>query len=259
MKQFLLPRWYAGEPRIALSGDDFRHLVRVLRMRDGDSLDAVDSHGARYEMRIIRVDREECSVEIVARPESPDESALQARGLHPRDVRLTLLQCLPKGRKIDLIVRQATESGVARIVLLVSEHVVARPGEDDGRVARLRRVAREALQQSGTPLLPEIEGPRPFASITGVDWGMPLLFHEKPVDGGSLHSLLADGPREVSLLVGPEGGLTEAEVALARGSGFHPVHFATGVLRVETAATYAIGAVQTILQERNAWRPVQAE
>lgn len=250
MKQFLLPRWYAGEPRIALSGDDFRYLARVLRLRDGDGLDAVDSHGVRYEMRIIRVGREECEVGIAALP---------SLGSHPRGVRLTLLQCLPKGRKIDLIVRQATESGVARIVLLVSEHAVARPAEDDGRVARLRRVAREALQQSGTLLLPEIEGPRPFASITGVDWGMPLLFHEKQVEGESLHALLAGSPREVSLLVGPEGGLSEAEVALARGSGFHPVHFATGVLRVETAATYALGAVQTILQERDAWRPVQAE
>jgi 16S rRNA (uracil1498-N3)-methyltransferase len=256
MKQFLLPRWYAGEPRIALSGDEFRYLARVLRMRDGDSLNAVDSRGTRYEMRIIRVGREECDVQVVPLTE---DSAPPAGERRPSDVRLTLLQCLPKGRKIDLIVRQATESGVARIVLLVSEHAVARPGEDDGRVERLRRVAREALQQSGTPFLPEIEGPRPFGWIAGVDWGLPLLFHERPVDAESLHALLAEGPREVSLLVGPEGGLSEEEVALARGSGFHPVHFATGVLRVETAATYAIGAVQTILQERDAWRPVQAE
>ena len=202
-------------------------------------------------MTIIRVGLEECDVGIIP--------ALAAGGPRPRDVRLTLLQCLPKGRKIDLIVRQATESGVARIVLLVSEHVVARPGENDGRVARLRKVAREALQESGTELLPEIEGPRPFASIEGATWGMPLLFHEKPVKGESLHALLADGPREVSLLVGPEGGLSDAEVALALASGFRPVHFATGVLRVETAATYALGAVQTILQERDSWRPVQAE
>lgn len=251
MKQFLLPRWFAGQPRVVLSGDDFRYLVRVLRMREGDTLHSVDSKGAKYEMRFIAVGREECTVDI--------GPALPAGEPRPRDVRLTLLQCLPKGRKIDLIVRQATETGVARIVLLVSENAVARPGADDVRVQRLLRVAREALQQSGTPQLPEIEGPRPLASIIGEDWGLPLVFHEKPVKGGSLHGLLADGPREVSLLVGPEGGLSEAEFDLARRAGFHPVHFATGVLRVETAATYALGAVQTILQERDAWRPVRAE
>jgi 16S rRNA (uracil1498-N3)-methyltransferase len=255
MKQFLLPSWYAGEPRITLSGGDFRHIARVLRMRDGDTLDAVDSSGALYEMRIVRAGREECDVQLSRRQRTPEAGAFEPR---TQDVRITLLQCLPKGRKIDLIVRQATEAGVARIVLLVSEHAVARPGEEDGRVARLRRIAREALQQSGTLVLPGIEGPLPFSAIEAEDWGMPLVFHEKPVGGESLHTLLAGRPRAVSLLVGPEGGLSPAEFARAQAAGFRPVHFATGVLRVETAATYALGAVRTILQERDEWIPAQA-
>ena len=256
MKQFLLPRWYAGEPGISLSGGDFRHVVRVLRMREGDSLDAVDAAGVPYQMRILRVGRADCEVQLVPRAagQGPGIAAPRTRG-----VRITLLQCLPKGRKIDLIVRQATEAGVERIVLLVSEHAVARPGEDDGRVSRLRRVAREALQQSGTPVLPEIEGPRPFPSIADGDWGTPLLFHEKPIGDQPLHALLAGRPQAVSLLVGPEGGLSDAEVALAEAAGFRAVHFATGVLRVETAATFALGAVMTILQERDAWTPVQSK
>ena len=256
MKQFLLPRWYAGEPRITLSGGDFRHVARVLRMREGDTLDAVDARGAPYDMRIVRVGRETCDVRLAPRPREQEPGVTASR---TRGVRITLLQCLPKGRKIDLIVRQATEAGVGRIVLLVSEHVVARPGENDGRVSRLRRIAREALQQSGTPVLPEIEGPLPFPSIAGGDWGTALLFHEKPLGDQPLHALLAGRPRAVSLLVGPEGGLSEAEVARAQGAGFSPVHFATGVLRVETAATYALGAVMTILQERDAWIPAQVK
>jgi 16S rRNA (uracil1498-N3)-methyltransferase len=254
MKQFLLPRQYAGEARITLSGGDFHYLARVLRMKDGDSLDAVDARGALYQMRIVRVGREECDVQLAPREQHGAPLPAPAGP----GIRITLLQCLPKGRKIDLIVRQATEAGVARIVLLVSEHAVVRPGEDDGRVTRLRRVAREALQQSGTPMLPEIEGPHPFSFIEGGDWGLPLLFHEKPLGEENLHSLLAARPRAVSLLVGPEGGLSEKEVARAQGAGFRPVHFSTGVLRVETAATFALGAVMTIMQERNAWNPAQA-
>jgi 16S rRNA (uracil1498-N3)-methyltransferase len=254
MKQFLLPPWYAGEPAITLSGGDFRHVARVRRMREGDVLSAVDSRGALYEMRLERVGRTECEARLTPRP------AAEGRGVGPTDgPRVTLLQCLPKGRKIDLIVRQATEAGVSRIVLLVSERVVAHPGEDDGRVARLQRVAREALQQSGTPVLPEIDGPRPFSFIEGEDQGTRLLFHETPLgaDTAPLHALLSDRPRAVSLLVGPEGGLSEAEVARAQRAGFRAVHFDTGVLRVETAATFALGAVMTILQERNAWTPAQ--
>ncbi|MGA2639681.1 MAG: RsmE family RNA methyltransferase [Spirochaetia bacterium] len=256
MKLFLLPQWYAGEHRISLSGGDFRHVARALRMRDGDTLPAVDSRGAQYEMRIVRMSRAECEVQLAPRTRQPGSESSASR---TRGVRITLIQCLPKGRKIDLIVRQATEAGVARIVLLVSEHAVPRPGEDDGRVLRLRRIAREAAQQSGAPVLPEIEGPRPFTSIEGGDWGTRLLFHEKPMGTEPLHALLAGRPRAVSLLVGPEGGLSEAEVARARAAGFRPVHFATGILRVETAATYALGAVMTILQERSAWIPAQAK
>ncbi len=251
MKQLLLPPWYAGEPRIRLTGPEFRHLAVVRRMREGEHLDAVDRRGARYRLHITRVDRDACEAAL-----SPLPAAALPRA---SDVSLTLLQCLPKGRKIDLIVRQATEAGVARIILLVSQHSVTRPSGEDHRVTRLLRVAGEALQQSGGAGLPGIEGPHPFSRIEGGDWGTALLLHERPVEGASLHRLLAGSSRAVSVLVGPEGGLSEDEVALARAAGFQPVHFDTGVLRVETAATFALGAVMTILQERDEWRMVQEE
>ena len=249
MKQLLLPRAYAGEPRVTLAGEDFRHVARVLRMREGDRLGAVDHRGCRYELVLLRVGRSDCEASVTPRPEGSPRGP---------QARITLLQCLPKGRKIDLIVRQATEAGVQRIVLLVSERTVVRPGEADGRTSRLTRIAREALQQSGAPTLPEIEGPRPFSCVQEEDWGVSLLFHESPVEGESLHGLLRGRPAAVSLLVGPEGGLSDAEVGLARAAGFRPVHFATGVLRVETAATFALGAVMTILQEREEWTSVQS-
>ena len=248
MKQLLLPEEYAGEPKITLSGPEFHHLARVLRMREGERLDAVDRRGLRYSLCILRLDRESCEAALTP------QGAGDPRG---RVAPITLLQCLPKGRKIDLIVRQATEAGVKRIILLVSERSVTRPGDHDHRASRLERVAREALQQSGGAVLPEIEGPRPFSSIESGGWAAAVLLHERPVDGPSLHGLLAGRPGAVSLLVGPEGGLSDAEVALARAAGFQPVHFDTGVLRVETAATFALGAVSTILQERDEWRTVQ--
>jgi 16S rRNA (uracil1498-N3)-methyltransferase len=250
MKQFLLPGWYGGESRVTLSGEDFQYLARVLRLREGAELRALDSLGSSYVMRIVRVGRMECEVALapvtVAPPPSPD-------------IRLTLLQCLPKGRKIDLIVRQATEAGVARIVLVVSERSQVRPAEGDARLSRLRKITREALQQSGAARLPEIEEPRRLASLAGGadEWGTALFFHEQPLAAAPLHRILSGMPRSVSILIGPEGGLSGAEVALLVGAGFHPAHFGGGVLRVETAALYALGAVKTILQERDAWIPAQ--
>jgi 16S rRNA (uracil1498-N3)-methyltransferase len=150
---------------------------------------------------------------------------------------------------------------VARIVLVLSEHSQVRPEEKDARVPRLRKVAREAVQQSGAPRLPEIEEPRSLASIakSAEDWGTALFFHERPLGGAALHQLLAGTLRSVAILIGPEGGLSEAEAVLLEGAGFHPVYLGGSVLRVETAALYALGAVKTILQERDAWIPVQQE
>jgi len=252
LKQFLLPGWYRGENRISLDGEDFRYLVRVLRKRAGDELAAVDAGGTGFLMRILRVGHAECDVELAPAAAPP---------VSPPGVQITLMQCLPKGRKIDLIVRQATEAGVARIVLVLSEHTQVRPDEKDARVPRLRKIAREALQQSGAPRLPEIEEPRRLVSVaqSAGEWDMALFFHEQPRGGATLHKLLAGTPRSVAILIGPEGGLSGEEAALLEGAGFHPAYLGDSVLRVETAAVYALGAVKTILQERDAWIPAQQE
>ena len=251
MKQFLLPRRYAGEPRFTLTGGDHRYIARVLRMRAGDSVPAVDAGGGRYLLTVLSVG--EASCEVGVQPAEPSAEPT------PATADITLLQCLPKGRKIDLIVRQATEAGVGRIVLVVSEYSLVKPGEEDGRRERLAKIAREALQQSGARRLPAIEGPRSLASLAaaGEDWGTALFFHEKPRGGPSLHGLLAGGPSRVAVLIGPEGGLSDREALLLETAGFRPVHLgaSSAVLRVETAATYALGAVTTILQEKDSWIP----
>jgi len=250
MRQFLLPRWYAGQQRISLSGDDYRYLARVLRLQAGAEIPAVDARGTRYVMRLSRFSRSECEADLALAGDPATTSSLPP---------LTLLQCLPKGRKIDLIIRQATEAGVSRIVLLESDHSVARASEDAGRMVRLEKVAREALQQSGSPHLPVIEGTRPLASLRGTagEWGTALFFHEKRLSALTLHDLLAGPSERISILIGPEGGLSPSETDVLTGAGFRPAHLAGPVLRVETAAIYAIAAVQTILQERDAWTSVQ--
>ena len=252
MKQFLLPGWYRGESRISFAGEDFRYLARVLRMRAGDELAAVDTRGSLFAMRILRVGRADCEAELAPAAAAPSSSP---------GIRITLMQCLPKGRKIDLIVRQATEAGVARIMLVLSEHSQVRPDEKDARVPRLRKIAREALQQSGAPRMPEIEEPRSLVSIaeSAEEWGTALFFHERPLGGATLHQLLAGRPRSVAVLIGPEGGLSESEAALLQGARFHPAYLGGSVRRVETAAVFALGAVKTILQERDAWLPAQQE
>ena len=247
MKQFLLPPSFNGESRLTLAARDFHYIARVLRLREGDTLSAVDARANHYRLRLVTVGAKDCVVELT--PQAPAEPAGDR-------IRLTLLQCLPKGRKIDLIVRQATEAGVRRIVTLLSDHCVVRAGDDDARTVRLARIAREAVQQSGAERVPLIEGPWPLASVAraGGRWGTALFFHEQRLDSAPLHRLLAGVAGEVTLLIGPEGGLSGPEVAALREAGFKPAWLGSTVLRVETAAVYALGAVITILQEKDEWR-----
>ena len=251
MKHFLLPRRYGGEPSITLSGKDLHYLTRVLRKRIGESLPAITAAGRRYTMRIEGLTPEGCTVSL-----APDDS--EGATAAPRTVRIRLLQCLPKGRKMDLIVRQAVEAGVSRIVPLVSAHSVSVPEDPEKKASRWRRIAREALQQSGGTELAEIEEPVPFragAELEGAhDTG--LFFHQERLSGDSLHAALrgADPSGTVTLCIGPEGGLSDEEVEHLRLKGFKPVYLGDTVLRTETAALYAVAAVRTILTERDTWK-----
>ena len=246
MRQFLLPPAFAGQDRIRLEGEDAHYLTRVLRLREGDSVPALDAGGVRYTLCILRVGPGWCEAAITA-------SAAQAP-LHGPAPEITLLQCLPKGSKMDSIVRQATEAGVLRIVPLVSEHTIPQGGGPAGRLSRWQRIAREALQQSGNPRLPLLEEPRPLAAVHGgAEWGTALVFHETPVGEESLHALLAGSAGRVSVLIGPEGGLSPVEVAFLRGQGFRPAWMGSAVLRVDTAAIAAVALVKQILWERSEW------
>jgi 16S rRNA (uracil1498-N3)-methyltransferase len=251
MKQFLLPRRYGGETRITLSGDEFPYLTPVLRKREGDALPAITWTGTRYAMRIEKIRHSGCTVVLAA---DPPDSGVSV----PQIARIRLLQCLPKGRKMDLIARQAVDAGVSRIVPLVSEHTVAVPEDPAARLFRWRRIAREALQQSGNAGLPAIDEPTPLlkgAVLEGArDTGH--FFHQERLAEDSLHGAVAGvGPSgTVSLLIGPEGGLSEPEVEHLRSAGFRAVFLGDAVLRAETAAIYAIAAVKTLLRERDTWK-----
>jgi 16S rRNA (uracil1498-N3)-methyltransferase len=260
MRQFLLPREYAGEARISLAGDDLHYLTRVLRLREGDAFPAIDAGGTRYTLRLLSIGAEVCEAAVEPAPAGEPLPLRETSSLREPDLRITLLQCLPKGPKMDSIVRQATEAGVTRIVPLHSEHSLLGSGDLSGRQRRWERIAREALQQSGNPRLPVLEQPRPLMSIRAAEeWGTALFFHEKPLGNEPLHELLAHAPSQVSVLIGPEGGLSPAEVDFLEQAGFRPVYLGQGVLRVDTAAIAAVAVVKQIVRETHAWRPISGK
>jgi 16S rRNA (uracil1498-N3)-methyltransferase len=248
MKIFVLPPGFSGGDFLELEGEDFHYLCRVRRLKPGDSLSAVDAEGNEYHLTMQEAGRKSCRLRVQKKGSPRREEAA-----------ITLYQCVPKGTKFDLIVRQAVELGIAKVVPVRSRYSVPKIADEDGRLRRWRRIARQAVQQSGACGLPEIPG---ILSLTDIpdDFGKPLggkktgiFFHQNPLAINSLHEYLSFIPEEIALVIGPEGGLSDGEAEFLMQTGFVPAYLGHRVLRTETAPVFAAAAVRIILLERERW------
>ena len=252
MRRFTIaPERLAGG-RVTFDRAESRHLVRVLRLGPGDTVIATDGAGRAWTVRVETVG-ELATGTLVGAAASAGESPL----------RVTLAQSVAKGDKMEQIVRAATELGVARVVPVLAERTVVRlePARWRERARRWQRVAREAAKQCGRAVVPPVEAPRPLADFLGRDEPAELrlcLWEAAARAGGqggrqtrSLGANLAAGlppalpaGARATVLVGPEGGLSGAEVEAARASGFTVVGLGPRVLRTETAGPAVIAILQ---------------
>jgi 16S rRNA (uracil1498-N3)-methyltransferase len=242
MRQFELPPDYTGQKRIVLSGKDHHYLSRVLRFKPGDGFTGCDRTGALYRIVIRRMGRRDVELEV-----TKTETHLSP------PYTLSLYQCLPKGRVMDRIVRQATEAGVGKIVPLFSDYTVPKRSDNfDTKLSRWNRVAERAVEQSGTRRPPVIGSPASIFELSEDRTECNLFFHPQP--GGNLHRYLERGPAKINILLGPEGGFSEREVAFLRSKGFQPVFLGDTILRVETAAIFAVAVVKLLMLELDTWK-----
>jgi 16S rRNA (uracil1498-N3)-methyltransferase len=229
---YVSPDNLRGE-RATLDEAAHRHLIKVLRLSPGASIQLFDGTGVEIDARIEVVGKASVEVVLGARRQSPVPAG-----------DITLLQALPRGERMDLVVQKTTELGVSRIVPVLSEHGMVKPPA--GRTKRWRTIAQEAARQSGRADMPTIDEPMPFgAALAG--WGQQgesrfVLF--EGTRERSFRQALAHGPRRVVLLVGPEGGFAAAEVDGAVGAGFLAVSLGPRILRSETAAIVAVALAQ---------------
>ena len=239
------PRFYSpvrlsADSSIDLSENAARHACRVLRLRAGDELTLFDGLGGEYAARISEVARERVSVEV-----------LQWRDLEcEAPIRLTLVQALQAGEKMDMTMQKAVELGVARIVPVASRRSVVRLDGERAlrRLEHWRGVVASACEQCGRNRVPEV------AALGGLDrWlGQPaasgvLRLMLVPGAAQTLNDLAIPAPGgEVELLIGAEGGLAPEEVALAAAAGYQGVRLGPRILRTETAGLAALAAIQCL-------------
>jgi len=181
-----------------------------------------------------------------------------------------LFQALPKGDKMDLIIRQAAEGGIAEIVPFVSEFSVGRINTEGQKISRWERIIKEARQQSGSMISTTLHKPLNTKLLIDYwlsfknDGALGLLFHHITVSQNlngteglekkCLHRYLDINPKIVVIIIGPEGGFSETEVSLFLENDFKPITIGDSVLRTETASLYCAAAVKTILLEKDSWQ-----
>jgi 16S rRNA (uracil1498-N3)-methyltransferase len=223
--------------RVMFDRAETRHIAAVLRLVPGDVVVAADGRGRDYTVRIDRLAPAVVGT-VLAVGETRAESPLA----------VTLVQGVPKGERMEMIVRAVTELGVARVLPALTERTVVRLDAAHWleRARRWQRVAREAAKQCGRAVVPEVESPQPLAVRLGTPAEVRVCLWEGT--GPALETVLGAvaRPRTAAVLVGPEGGLAETEVHEARTAGWAVARLGPRILRTETAGM----AILAVLQAR---------
>jgi 16S rRNA (uracil1498-N3)-methyltransferase len=228
------PRQFSQDV-VTLDIEETLHLARVLRLGVGAKVQVCDGEGGNFAAEVAALEPRGATLRILGRLEAWGESPLL----------LVLGIGLAKGEAADAVVRQATEMGVSRIFPFISERSERlTPERAARRRERWRRLARESIKSCQRSMLPLIEPPRDFAAALDGPEEVKLIFWEEERGGGLKPVLQLPRPRDVRVLIGPEGGFSAGEAALAREAGFRAVSLGPRLLKVPTAAVAAITLIQ---------------
>lgn len=236
-----LTRVYIDQPlapgaRVTLSESAGAHLVRVLRLREGEACVLFNGDGHDYDARLISAGKRGVEAEVDAMRVVDNESPL----------RLVLLQGIARGEKMDLILQKATELGVAAIAPVFADRTEVRlDGERlEKRVAHWRSVVTSACEQSGRARVPDVLLPRGLAEAAASLDADALKLTLDPVGEHRFDTLSPSVDGGIVIGIGPEGGWSEKDRIILRTHGFSGLRLGPRVLRTETAGLAAIAALQ---------------
>ena len=238
-----MQRYFASKTndKIILNDGDIHHILHVMRMKEKDHIEVV-SEGELFDCVITNTHPLEIRIDHLI----PSDSEIKQN--------VTLFYVLAKGDKNDLVVQKATELGVKRIVLLTSTRCIIKWDEKEvnKKIDRLDKIAKEASEQSHRLMVPEILGVYPLNNIPlDLLEEVNLFAYEKEAGNtDNLFNLLNNNKSSISILVGSEGGFSEAEAEMVISKyNFKPVSFGKRILRSETAAIYGLSVISFMLEK----------
>lgn len=234
-----IPRIYqpgslASDAIVELSDSAANHVARVLRLPTGAALTLFNGDGGEYTATLHEVGKRSVTAHVEAFVDHDVESPLA----------ITLAQGIAKGERMDYTIQKATELGVVRLVPLVTERCNVRlSGERwEKKLQHWQAVAISACEQCGRNRIPTIDQPLTLTAWLAQDTTELRLTLDPLATGGI--DTIGTKPREVSLLVGPEGGLSEGERVAAQRAGYCGIQLGPRVLRTETAGVTALAVLQ---------------
>lgn len=236
-----MPHFFSDQKidnQILITGEDFLHLSRVLRMKIGEKLSVSHSSGMDYEC-VISEFRPDCAVlEILEEYPNQTEPSVQ----------ITLFQALPKGDKMDFIIQKAVELGVTRIVPVLTKRCVSRPDAKamEKKLIRYQKIAKEAAKQSGRGIIPEIGVLLSFSQALDelTQMECPIFFYEK--GGRKMSEFVTPSVNQIGIMIGSEGGFEAEEAELAATHGAEIATLGRLILRCETAPLAAIAILMNL-------------
>jgi 16S rRNA (uracil1498-N3)-methyltransferase len=213
------------QPSVLITGEEFHHSVRVVRLRVGEEVELFDRDGHSALGVVAALERDQAVV-MAGDPLPSRESPL---ALH-------LAMSIVQLEKFELVLQKATELGVHSIVPLITDRIELRAERYAGKSERWKKIVFEAVKQCGRTRVPRLEEPVKFGEV--IARGGTKIFFDADASSSPLESL-----QEATLFIGPEGGWSDAELARARQHGAHFERLGPRRLRAETAAIVALSVV----------------
>jgi 16S rRNA (uracil1498-N3)-methyltransferase len=235
ISRFYCPQLRQEQQVLDLPETVHRHAVQVLRLKPGSLIRLFDGKGLEFEAELTRVEKRHSQVQLMTPIENQSESPLN----------ITLLQGVSRGERMDFAIQKAVELGVSTIVPVVTERCNVQLKQDRAQKRRdhWQGVLISACEQSGRAFLPELAAVTTLEeALEGSTDELKLVLDPRATQ--SFNDL--PQPQTLSLLIGPEGGLSEAELDLAAQHSFTALQFGPRILRTETAAVAALAVVQTL-------------
>jgi 16S rRNA (uracil1498-N3)-methyltransferase len=244
MPRFLIQPDSIKEGFVLLDKKETHHAVSVLRLKAGELVELFDGKGICYRGIVGSMKEGRLLVAI---------DAVQKEAAQDLKARVTLGISVIRPERMDYLIEKACELGVHTIAPLITERCVIRISKErwESKLKRWRKIAAESSKQCGRAVVPEIKATLLYEDfLPGVSSFDNILIATLAVPTGSLYASLKDSePKNILILIGPEGDFSKREVELARAKGASPIGLGRLVMRSETAALYLISAVQFFLHE----------